>query len=271
MGCDVNLFKVDAGILSKKLPEAYDESKYKVPFHKYVEQSNVEEQREGSSLDADEILRKATTDIVLLSVDELFEIICWLNYANKDVPVDDLKFRDSTTKKCLNDFGFELIKDFGDQNRTFLFALGDFFMDYYNDFEGTEREIGCLSSQEFLVFIDYALFLYATLLLIEGYYYNNNVELESIIKRSSGDAKLKAIVDKQSAAVIRSKRQLPDYWSSTHFDNGRVEEVLQRGDMVYHYYSEATIVSFDSALRLFQRLKKALLENQHHIYVLDLQ
>lgn len=254
MGCDVYLFKVDQAKLVTKFAESAD---LKASFDDYVTQNNIKYERiTWSKLDAKEILLKLATDFDQLSRDEFWEILMWLNYSTAADPAWGLQFEDEKVEAKLNEFGFNLIEDFQDNTRVFLFAMGDFLDQVFNDMCDETRKYASLTNVEFNLFLDYVRYLYATVLIgtaEESGYSLELDDLSEIINKSSKDSLLKRLVAEKSEEIISTKSREPDGMVF-----GTFNRLVYAGD-------------FDQAIYRCQLLKEQLKENTYPIIILDSQ
>lgn len=252
MGYDVALFKINPIQLISKVS---NKENFVVPFIAYVEHKNITHPgRNYYEVNPFEIIQKIKTNINLLKEDEFWEIILWINDSTAETPDWGLQLEDVKIKSKLNEFGFYLIEHFQDNTKVFSFALGDFRLGFYNDFEDLNRENACLTVDEFCLFLDYVSYLYATVLLSvdeETYSVENNYFLE-ISRECSQNPLLRTLIEHKSKDIISTKSVKSD---SMIFDIHSCREIYS-GD-------------FYQAIYRCQTIKKQLKENLYPIIKLD--
>jgi len=251
MGCDVYLFKVDQAKLVTKFAESAD---LEASLDEFVTHNNIKDEKTWSKLDTKEILLKVKTDLHQLSHDEFWEMLMWINYSTAENPAWGLQFENEKVTAKLNEFGFSFIEDFQDNTRVFLFALGDFKNDVYNDMWDETRKYACLTNEECSLLLDYISYLYAAVLIGANDKYSNVTDYQlfaKIITECSKNPLLKRLVAEHSEEIISTKSVKPD-------------------GMVFGTFSrEVYCGDFEQAIHRCQRLKEQLKGNTYPIIILD--
>lgn len=268
MGHSVDIFKVDSQILSERIDEALNSSLYKLPFDQYVEQYNAQHKAyDWAQLDVKKIIEKCKADVRQLRSTEVEEILHWLSHTNTNTPYKYWVYDEPEVAAKLKHFGFELFDDFDDRVYVFSFTYGNFLSSYYKDFNDDDRHTTCLNDSEYQKFIEYGLYLIATLLLeFENHQYLDVNDLNDIITRYSEDEKLKSSVEEDVTEIMESAKT--EYYQSdpAKTETGElVPGVLHKNVVFPHYGRGAYIGDFQQVFFRLKNHKELLKDNKLHM------
>ncbi len=234
---------------------------YRITFDKYIEQYNKLENYQRAQICFRSFIQKLKTDFNQIKEAKLFRFLLWLKQAAGINYADDWNFEALEIKSHLNQFGIEAVEFFDDGFYVFSITFSDFISDYYNDFEDESGkpnlQVCCLTAHQFNKFIDYGLYLFATLLLKEDDAKDVDPdEVDEIIYCASQDKKLKAIVETNAKQIIDDKELF----------NGATDYEWQ--NVNYPYYRGATLLSFETMYLKFKEYKEIFKSNDKLVAVI---
>jgi hypothetical protein len=207
MSTDVDFIKMNKKKLQRKVAELIDDDKTLASFRESVTK-NIEETSFKN------IIEKIEAGCDGLSHDEIAEFIGWL-HCIKFKTDDHGMWLDDEISEFLQEYGFDRVMTFRDNNGSFRFPCGNFMSWYYNDFyiddfEKLDRHTCNLKPDEFYNLIDYLIYHFGLILIREGFDYISEDEIRHDFNTIS-DEKLKRIAEKEAEYFISNGKVFDGY------------------------------------------------------------